>query len=87
MGRELKMWLSRESPPDEEMAPRNASAVELVGVRELGAAGTGASWQLVPPVRVQIPNTQIRLQMSPFHISLQWKVPRCPALDLIWQCS
>lgn len=87
LGREFQMWLSGECPLDEEMAPRNASTVELVGVRELGTASTGASWQLVTPVRVQIPNTQIRLQTSPFHISLQWKVPPCPAPDLIWQCS
>lgn len=79
--------MSGECPLDEKMAPRNASAIEFMGVRELGTAATGASWYLITPVGAQIPNTQIRLQTSLFHISLQTKVPPCPAPDLIWRCS
>lgn len=66
---------------------KNASAVELVAEKELGTASTDASWKLITPARVQIPNTQMRLQTSPFHISLQWQVPPCPAPDLVWHCS
>lgn len=59
LGKELQRWLSRECPLDEEKAWRNgtknASTIELVGVREPGTASTGANWQLIAPVRVQTP--------------------------------
>lgn len=87
LGREWQMCPSRECPPDGEVAPGNAFAVEFVGVRGLGTASTGVSWQFLAPVGVQIPNTQTGLQTLPFHVSLQWKVPQCPAPALIWQCS
>lgn len=55
-GRELQMWLSGECPLDEEMAPRHASAVGLVGVRELGTASKLAAHNTCQGANPQHPN-------------------------------
>lgn len=50
------------------------------GFKAVGVVSTGASWKLLAPAKVQIPDTDI------LHF-IAVEVARCPALTLIWQYS